>query len=116
MTFVRNAGGRSPTNTALAGQSVVHVPHNVFGGNACTNGAVPKNSRTMTATTATKRPRSRPLSTRPSGNANSRWTTHGNVSQVDRRPIVYGTLSEDSVNAVNDHANPMATSAIPNTR
>jgi hypothetical protein len=35
------AGCASRTKSAFAGQSVVHMDHNVFGGNVATNGAVP---------------------------------------------------------------------------
>src|SRR5690348_9007264 len=104
MIFVSTSGCASSRKTALGGQSVVQVPHRVLGGNACTNGAVPKNSTTNITTTLQRIARSSPRSIRPSGNASSRYTTHGNVSQVDRRPIVYGTLRDVSVSAVSDHA------------
>jgi hypothetical protein len=68
----------------------------------------------MTPTMPTKTARSRPFSIRPRGNASSRYATHGNVSQVARRPIVCGTLSLDSASAVSDHAKPIASSAMPN--
>src|SRR3954464_15105580 len=98
-----NAGCCSRTKSAFAGQSVVHVAHNVFGGNACTNGAVPRKRRTSTPSTPKRTTRSSPGSIRPCGKASSRYTTHGKTSHVERRPIVYGTLYDDSPNAVNDH-------------
>jgi hypothetical protein len=72
MIFVSSAGCVSRTNTAFGGQSVVHVPHSVFGGKACTNGAVPENSTTNTTRVVTRMARSSPLSIRPSGKASSR--------------------------------------------
>ena len=114
MTCVRTFGCEWRTNRAFAGQSAEQVDHNVFGGNACTNGAVPKNRNSQTAKKPTKSARSSPFSIRPCGKASSSHTTHGDISHVVRRPIVCGTLADDVVSAVSDHKNPMAKSATPN--
>src|SRR5437868_2011469 len=97
-------------NRAFSGQSFAQVDHNVFAGNACTNGAVPKYRNNHTAKKPTRTTRSSPFSTRPCGKASSSHTTHGDISQVARRPTVNGTLADDVVSAVSDHRNPMPSS------
>src|SRR3954452_512789 len=114
MICVRTFGCDWRTNSAFAGQSAEHVDHNVLGGNACTNGAVPKYRNSQTAKKPIKTARSSPFSIRPCGNASSSHTTHGDISHVVRRPIVNGTLASEVVSAVNDHRNPMPRSATPN--
>jgi hypothetical protein len=68
----RKAGWLSTANSAFGGQSVEQVAHSVLGGNASTSGAVPKKSRTRTASIPPKTTRSSPRAIRPSGYASSR--------------------------------------------
>src|SRR3954451_16014158 len=114
MTFAMNAGCSSTRKIAFAGQSVVHVAHNVFGGKACTNGAVPRNKNTSTPSTPKRITRSRPGASRPCGNVSNRNTTHGKISHVEMRPTVYGALCDDSPSAVSDHTKPIYSVAMPN--
>src|SRR3954468_7573953 len=107
MTCVMTSGCECRTNSAFVGQSVEQVDHNVFPGNSCTNGAVPKYRNSQTAKKPTRTARSSPFSIRPCGKASSSHTTHGDISHVVRRPIVNGTLASEVVSAVNDHRNPM---------
>src|SRR3954468_7590131 len=107
MTCVMTGGWECRTNRAFSGQPCEQVDHNVFAGNACTNGAVPKYRNNHTAKKPTRTTRSTLLSTGPCWKATTSHTTQGETSHVARRPTVNGTLADDVVSAVNDHRNPM---------